>query len=565
MVNLAAYLFSRLRQCGVRHVHGMPGDYTLKALDYLGPSGLKWVGSCNELNAGYAADGYARIRGLSAVFTTYGVGELSALNAIAGSFAEHVPVVHIVGTPARHLQNSRALCHHTLGDGELRVFAEVAKRFSVAQANLVDAETAPEMIDRAIQQCLTQSRPAYIELPADMASTDVSADRLDKHLRLILDVDEEVEDTQVVVLLQQIYSAKGPLLLVDSGDGIHHMIGEINEFVRLSGIPTLTMPSGGGMVDHSLESYYGVHSGPVGKIDTMPYVQSSDLVIAFGPMFSDTQTLGWSTVPDPEVTVTIRNGSIHSSNKSHAINGKSFVRKLIDRLDPSKLKRYDASSLGNFRDLTNLPPADPSGPLDQDTLWLRLNSNLRPDDIILLANGTPVIGGRDFVLPPRVKVIASGLWFSVGHMLPAAQGAALAQQENGRGRTILFEGDGSFQATAQELSTIIRLRLNVTIFIINNEGYAYERHINGMNEEYNDVVPWRYLEAAKFFGAPDDSSNDGYKVENHRVSTWGELSALLANESFQNERGLKMVDVVVGKYDVPEKFKEVFRKAREKL
>lgn len=92
-VPLAQYLFTRLRQLGVGHVHGVPGDYFLRALDLLPPSGLRWIGNCNELNAGYAADGYAKIKGISALMTTYGVGELSALNAVAGSYAEYAPVV----------------------------------------------------------------------------------------------------------------------------------------------------------------------------------------------------------------------------------------------------------------------------------------------------------------------------------------------------------------------------------------------------------------------------------------------------------------------------------------
>lgn len=120
-ISLSAYLFTRLKQCGVHHVHGIPGEFTLKALDHLAPAGLKWIGGCNELNAGYAADGYARIQGLGALFTTYGVGVLSAINAVAGSYAEHVPVVHVVGTPAMHLQEAHGCIHHNLGDGRLRV------------------------------------------------------------------------------------------------------------------------------------------------------------------------------------------------------------------------------------------------------------------------------------------------------------------------------------------------------------------------------------------------------------------------------------------------------------
>ncbi|KXJ90363.1 Thiamin diphosphate-binding protein, partial [Microdochium bolleyi] len=73
-IKLAEYLFTRLRQLGVDSIFGVPGDYNLRLLDYVEPSGLHWVGNCNELNAAYSADGYARVKGLSAVITTFGVG-----------------------------------------------------------------------------------------------------------------------------------------------------------------------------------------------------------------------------------------------------------------------------------------------------------------------------------------------------------------------------------------------------------------------------------------------------------------------------------------------------------
>jgi pyruvate decarboxylase len=566
-VSLAGYLFARLRQHGVCHVHGVPGDYTLRALDYLKCSRIKWIGSCNELNAGYAADGYARIRGLSAVFTTYGVGELSAINAIAGSYAEHVPVAHIVGTPARHLQASRAMCHHTLGDGRHRVFAEMSEKVTVAQANLVDAEQAPEMIDHTIQQCLVHSRPVYVEIPADMVSAAVSAERLCRPLTSTVEVDEVVEDTQVRTLLQRIYSSKQPLLLVDRGSGMHHITEDIEELVRISGIPTLSMPSGQGMIETTTPNYYGVHSGPVGYIDTMPYMQSSDLVLAFGPMFSDTQTLAWLTVPDPSITIIIRKNAINTATTSHPINAKSFMQKLLSKLDPSKLPHADTTSLRDFRHRHTPPQPDPHAQITQDGLYDRLNTYLRPHDILLLANGTPLLGARDLLLPPHTTVIASGLWFSMGHMLPAAQGAALAQQgPKATSRTVLFEGDGSFQVSAQELSTIIKLKLDVTVFIVNNAGYAYERLIRGLHADYNDVASWRYSEAIGFFGAPRDSrAPDGYAFSGHRVTTWGELDDLLRNRDWVDAKGLKIVDVVVGMEDVPGKFRGVFERAGKQL
>lgn len=114
MVNVAEYLFTRLRQLGCTSLHGLPGDFNLLALDYVVPSGLLWVSSCNELNAAYAADAYGRVRGLGAIMTTFGVGELSAINGIAGAFAELAPVVHIVGTPNRASQAGGLMLHHTV-------------------------------------------------------------------------------------------------------------------------------------------------------------------------------------------------------------------------------------------------------------------------------------------------------------------------------------------------------------------------------------------------------------------------------------------------------------------
>ena len=484
------------------------------------------------------------------------MGELSAINAIAGSYAEHVPVIHVVGSPSRRIQRSKAFAHHTLGDGRPRVFAEVHEKVTTAQAYLWDPNTAPGMIDETIKQCLTKSLPVYIEVPCDMIPLEVSTERLAETITPEVLVDTREEDEVVDLVLRRIYAAKQPLLLVDRGSGMPQVKEEINRFVEKSGIPTLTMPSGGGMVDHLIENYFGVHSGPVGQIDTMPFMKASDLVLAFGPLFSDTQTLGWSVVPDTEKTITIANQSIRMPS-SHSINAKSFMEKLNERLDIGRISKSDVSSLGDFRAI-KAPSADPSGAIDQDTLYLRLNSYLQPDDVILLGNATPVIGGRDFVLPPGAQIIASGMWFSIGHMLPAAQGVAVARK--GKGRTILFDGDGSFQTTVQELSTVIRQKLDLTIFIINNGGYAYERQIHGMDEEYNDLAPWRYLDAPRFFGASDD-----YPVETHRIETWDDLDRLLATESFHDGKGLKMVEVMVGKYDVPEKFKPVFKKAGEQL
>ena len=196
---------SSLHEVGIRSVHGVPGDYNLVALDYLPKEGLNWVGNCNELNAGYAADGYARIKGISALVTTFGVGELSALNAIAGSYAEYVPVVHIVGTPSTLSQANGMLLHHTLGNGDFTVFERMSTGISCAVSSLRDPTTAGAMIDHAIRQCWIQSRPVYIALPTDMVTKKIEGETLKTPIDLSYpENNKDQEDYAVSVVLKHL-------------------------------------------------------------------------------------------------------------------------------------------------------------------------------------------------------------------------------------------------------------------------------------------------------------------------------------------------------------------------
>jgi TPP-dependent 2-oxoacid decarboxylase len=131
---ISDYLLDRVAELGADRVFGVPGDYTLALLDHVvAHDRLEWVGCTNELNAGYAADGYGRLRGIAALMTTFGVGELSAINALAGSFAEYVPVLHIVGAPSTGTQAAQRIVHHSLGDGVFTHFIEMHRRITCAR------------------------------------------------------------------------------------------------------------------------------------------------------------------------------------------------------------------------------------------------------------------------------------------------------------------------------------------------------------------------------------------------------------------------------------------------
>ncbi|KEF55237.1 uncharacterized protein A1O9_08891 [Exophiala aquamarina CBS 119918] len=571
-IDLTEFLFRRLHQIGVRSVHGVPGDYNLTALDYVEPAGLHWVGNANELNAGYAADGYARIRGVSVLVTTGGVGELSAINAIAGAYAEMAPVVHIVGTPPTQAQDGGVNLHHTLGDGNFRHFAEMAAKVTVAQANLIDLATATASIDRVIQACVLNSRPVYIELPTNMVKARVPASDLDKALDLTMRfTDEGFEDTEVDLILEKIYAAKQPFIIVDGFTNRFGITEEADELVRVTGFPTSTTPFGKGIINETYPNFHGVYAGLAGNQIYNPWAYGTDLVLRLGPLNSDVNTFGFSTIPDKHKAITFDRDFVEVTGTKYTnVHIKSLLRRILDRLDTNKLPKYDPyPDLGiPSEELKSLPPTQPEDVIDQLTFWRRISTFFRSGDIVLTETGTPSIGGRDFVLPPNTRLINSSIWLSIGYMFGAAQGAALALREllaegkQSQGRTILFEGDGSLQMTAQAFSDIIRNRLDITIFILNNDGYTIERWIHGMKAGYNDVQPWRYLEAPSYFGAPKD--DPAYPVLTLRAANWGQLQEILADPQLQQGKGLNIVEVMMEKEDAPEVLKKLVQAVTER-
>ncbi|RMZ90818.1 hypothetical protein DV736_g1951, partial [Chaetothyriales sp. CBS 134916] len=568
-VDLAEYLFTRLRQLGVRSVHGVPGDYNLTTLDYVELTGLHWVGNANEMNAGYAADGYARVKGISAVITAFGVGELSAINAIGGAYAEWAPVVHVVGTPSTAMQNQGACLHHSLGDGNFRIFADMAAKITVSQANLANLDIAPTEIDRCLRECVLQSRPVYIELPTNLVSAKVPAFRLSAPIDTTIPVnDEGFEDAEVDLILDRIYASKQPFIIVDGCTDRYGIREEADELVRVTGFPTSTTPFGKGIVNESYPNFHGIYAGTAGKQMYMPWAQSCDLTLRIGPLNSDVNTYGFTTLPDPDRTITFHRDSVEFGGASQSaeysnLHVKSLLQKVLGRLDKSKLPKYDPyPDLGvPSAQLKALPPPQPDGVIDQATFWQRVSTFFQSGDIVLTETGTPSVGGRDLILPPHTTLINSSIWLSIGYMLPAAAGAALAMRDmvaEGKrtaGRTILFEGDGSLQMTAQAISDMIRNRLDVLIFIINNDGYTIERWIHGMHAGYNDVQPWRYLQAANYFGAP--LNDPDYPVITRTARTWGEMHAVLEDKAVQDGKGLKLVEVFMVKDDAPDPLKKL--------
>ncbi|KAH6644800.1 thiamine diphosphate-binding protein [Boeremia exigua] len=560
-IKLAEYLFTRLNQLGASAVHGVPGDFNLDLLDYVEPSGLLWVGNANELNAGYAADGYSRIRGIGALVTTFGVGELSAINAIAGAYAERAPVVHIVGTPDRATQDGRVTVHHTFNDGNFRRFGQMHAHITVAQTSLRDPLVAPQEIDRVLQQCLIHSRPVYIEVPVDLVGAPVRAARLQDRIELPEPLDSAAVSNAINQVLDKLYAAKHPVILFDGECRALNISKDVQSIAEATQWPIWTTSYGRGLINESIPNFQGAYKGMFDDAQTQDFFNQSDLVLVFGPHFSTTNSYALTAKPKPEVSIVFSDTEIEIGGKIvRDIPARLAVSQLCAKLDTAKIAKYSPSDLEcltwNKPQTTSFTNTAKDEVISHSKLWDLFAPFLRPGDIVMGETGTSGYGVREMRTPPNVRVFAPVTWLSIGYMLPAAQGAALAlrqmqSQENGApqsetksGRTILFIGDGSLQMTVQEISTMIRHNLDVIIVVLNNDGYTIERAIHGLKESYNDVAAWRYLGAPSFFGAKDGSFTA-------QARTWGELEEVLANKELSDGTGLRMVELFLDREDVP--------------
>lgn len=558
-VKLADYLFTRLKQLGVGSIHGVPGDYNLTLLDYVEPNGIKWIGNCNELNAGYATDGYSRLKGIGALITTFGVGELSAINAIAGAYTELAPVVHIVGTPSRTLQNSRALVHHTFNDGDYQRFALMHEHVTVAQASLRDPRTCPQLIDSVLMECLIHSRPVYIQVPADMVDAQVASDGLKTKLSVPEPVPSKDEEAALKYVLERVHGSRSSMILVDGEVRGYGIVDQVEQFCRLSAWPTYTSVFGKGLLDESMSNYYGIWKGSSATQEEQDFVKGCDLVLCFGPHLSTTNSYFGSARPNPETTIFIKQTSVEAQGQVFQdLPAKYFMAQLLEKLDKSKVagseKPMGRAVNGHAE---NSSQSQVDGALTQQDFYHKFTNVLRSGDMILAETGTAGAGAREFQLPRYARLFSPATWLSIGYMLPAAQGAAVAQRELHREgkwqmeqassetqpRTVLLIGDGSFQMTVQELGTIIRENLNVLVVLINNDGYTIERCIHGWDKAYNDIGRWNYLQAPSFFGAKDAKTTS--------IRTWGQLEKAIRDEEESGNTGLRMWEVFMDVMDAP--------------
>jgi len=535
------YLLDRLAEIGVAHVFGVPGDFNLEFLDHvLAHPDLRWVGGANELNAGYCADGYGRLRGIAALVTTFGVGELSAANAVAGSYAEHVPVVHIVGAPSKDAQAARRVVHHSLGDGDFQHFLRMAREITRAQADLTPA-TATREIDRVLTEVREQKRPGYLLLATDVARFPVDPPTAPLSPRTA-----GTSPRALALFAEAARALIGDHPVTVLADLLVHRLNAVDELEELLAADTVTYATlmwGKSLLDESSPNFLGIYSGAASDDAVRRAVEDAPVLVTAGVQFTDLVSGFFSQRIDPARTIDI--GAVQA-----AVAGQMFAPIDIDAALTTLtaiLRERGASSPPPVGHRAEPPGETPSADaeLTQIVLWDRVCGALTPGNIVVADQGTCFYGMAGHRLPAGVTFIGQPLWGSIGYTLPAALGAALA--EPGR-RVVLLIGDGAAQLTVQEIGVMGREDIDPVIVVVNNSGYTVERAIHGPHASYNDIVSWRWPDIPRALGVDDALS--------FTARTVGELDEALVAAAEHRDR-MVVLEVVLRPDDVPPLLQEI--------
>ncbi|EAS8587442.1 indolepyruvate decarboxylase [Salmonella enterica] len=536
---VADYLLDRLAGCGIGHLFGVPGDYNLQFLDHvIDHPTLRWVGCANELNAAYAADGYARMSGAGALLTTFGVGELSAINGIAGSYAEYVPVLHIVGAPCSAAQQRGELMHHTLGDGDFRHFYRMSQAISVASA-ILDEQNACFEIDRVVGEMLAARRPGYIMLPADVAKKTA----IPPTQALALPVHEAQSGVETAFRYharQCLMNSRRIALLADFLAGRFGLRPLLQRWMAETPIAHATLLMGKGLFDEQHPNFVGTYSAGASSKEVRQAIEDADRVICVGTRFVDTLTAGFTQQLPAERTLEIQPYASRIGETWFNLPMAQAVSTLRELCLECAFAPPPTRSAGQ-------PVRIDKGELTQESFWQTLQQYLKPGDIILVDQGTAAFGAAALSLPDGAEVVVQPLWGSIGYSLPAAFGAQTACPDR---RVILIIGDGAAQLTIQEMGSMLRDGQAPVILLLNNDGYTVERAIHGAAQRYNDIASWNWTQIPSALDAAQ-------QAECWRVTQTIQLAEVL--ERLVRPQRLSFIEVMLPKADLPELLRTVTR------
>mmetsp|Transcript_9215 Transcript_9215/g.24323 ORF Transcript_9215/g.24323 Transcript_9215/m.24323 type:complete len:614 (+) Transcript_9215:83-1924(+) len=498
---VGTYLAGRMFEVGIREYFVVPGDYNLTLLDeILKNEEMQMISCCNELNAGYAADGYSRAKGVSAVFVTFTVGGLSAINAVAGAYSDDLPMLVVSGGINSNDIGSNRVLHHTTGLANKNQQFEMFQRVTAYAANITHVNGAKHRIDRAFQIMLREKKPVYLEISCNLSAEPLAAPCPFYYRNVTISSEEALE--LAVRAAQHFWSeAVKPVIVGGPKMRSFHAINEFEMLADAAQCGVAVMPNAKGMFREDHEGFMGTYWGSVSSPGCCNIVESADLYIFVGPVFNDYTTVGYSTLLKKSKMMVVHPDRVTMPDGSQfgIIKMNDFLARFAKVVTPNSM------SLEAYRRVYEKPQVpsnpDPSSPLQVKHLMARLQGVLGPEHALVVETGDAWFNGQRLKLPRGCRYEFQMQYGSIGWAVGAALGMSLALK--GKQRTILLTGDGSFQMTAQEMSTLIRYDTKPIVLLLNNRGYTIEVEIH--DGPYNNTKNWNYVKLIEAFN--DNETN----------------------------------------------------------
>ncbi len=528
---VAAYAVSRIAQLGIDRVFGVPGDYAFPIDDAVEAApNVQWVACANELNAAYAADGYARIRGAAMLSTTYGVGELSALNGVMGSRAHRLPVFHLVGMPSQRTQHLGLITHHNVGDTRYDRFQALSGAAACVTAEL-NPDNCIEELERVIREALRQSMPAYIVI-SDVHGRMPVIGNPEQGVPLA-QIKRQRSDPReltaaVAAIMAKLTAATDPVALVTTITSRYGVADKATELIAKANLPVAITAFDKGVIDESLPQFIGQYGAAASMPPTVSEaVLRADLILDVGGLvLAELNTGFWSDAIDKGRAVCIHENWVRSGSSV-------FLNVAIDDVLDALIAQVSPRAGDIAEAMAPLPLVGAGDePTCSANFYPRLQRKLAPGDTLVIETGTAMTHLNAMRLPAGVGAEGQGLWGSIGWATPAALGIALAKTS---GRTWLVTGDGAHQLTLNELAVMGRYGIAPVIFVLNNGLYGIEDAISGQGHDYDELAPVKYHLLPKAFGCR------GWLTS--RVTTVAELERAL--EALDSHDGAAYIEVMI--------------------
>jgi indolepyruvate decarboxylase len=512
---IAQYLLERLRELGVRHIFGIPGDYIIGFDKLIEESPIEFVVNTSELASGYAADAYARVNGIGCACVTYAVGALSLANAIGCAYAEKSPVVLISGAPGLRERKPDLYLHHTIGGYDTQ--SAIFEKLTVAHAVLDDPLTAFREIDCVLAACQRHKRPVYFELPRDR----IQQKPLYVHAPLMpppaSDPDALAEAVNEAVAM--LSASHKPVII--AGIEIHRfgLQKQVMALAERNEIPVASLLLSKSVVRENHPLFVGVYEAAMGRPEVTQFVEDSDCLLMLGAFLNDVEMgIFTQNLDERKMIFAASDGVRIRHHHYHDITLEDFLDTLI-KVDLPKPKRSLPTRPGDI-----YPPwqAQPNTPMTVKRLFQKVNSVIDENTVVVADPGDALFAAADLTLRRGADFVSPSFYTTLGFAVPAAIGI---QTSHPHWRPIVLVGDGAFQMTGMELATAVRRGFNPIVIVLNNDGYGTERFI--LEGKFNDVLNWKYHKLPEVLGA-----GSGFEVRTETDLDAAMTAALANKDSF---------------------------------